>query len=270
MFRVPVPYISTMTGLLLLLVANLLIAPAVLALEEPTQASGSESSQVDPESVAALSRMGKYLGSKKSLAFDAQIYTEVVLDNEQKLLIGGSARYLVQKPDKLRVELVTESIKRHFYLDGQKFTLVAPDEAYYAELEASGATRDFLIRAARDYGIEVPLADLLEWGHTQDSWKGIQEGFLVGKSKIEGVDVEHWAFRGAELDWEIWIQGGERPLPLRISTVNTKDPARPRFIASLKWHDAAKIKGDEFRPDVGKDHKRIDLKPISTTGEKKQ
>lgn len=257
-------------ALLLWLIGSFLIPSAVIADQQPTPGASGEEPRVDPESIVALSKMGKYLASRQSMAFDARLFTEVVLDNQQKLLIDGNARYLVQKPDKLRVELVTESIQRHFYHDGQKFTLVAPDEAYYGELEARGATRDFLIRAARDYGIEVPLADLLEWGHAQDSWKGIQEGFLVGKSKIEGMDVEHWAFRGAELDWEIWIQSGERPLPLRISTVNIKDPARPRFIASLKWHDAAKIKGDEFRPDLSKDHKRIELKQIPSTGEKKQ
>ncbi|WP_323844375.1 DUF2092 domain-containing protein [Microbulbifer magnicolonia] len=217
-------------------------------------------SAVDPASIKALQEMATYLGSLKSIAFDAATFTEAVLDNQQKLLVPGVVRYLAVKPDKLRVELLGESIKRHFYHDGTKFTLVAPREGYFAELDAASSTRDALVMAARDFGIEVPFADLLEWGHTRDAWKNISEGFLVGMDKVDGKETQHWAFRGPNLDWEIWIATGDKPLPLRISTVNTRDPTRPRFVATLKWSEAQVPKAEQFSPALAKELKRIEFK----------
>ena len=237
-------------------------APIVFAQsqgKDPQSKPDATEQSVDPRSLDALSRMGKYLASLKTLAFDATISTEVVLDNEQKLLIGGLVRYLAVAPDKLRVEMITDSMKRHFFHNGRKFTLVAPEEGYFAELDANAPTREFLRIAARDYGVEMPFADLLEWGHKQDSWKEITDGFLVGKTKVNGAETEHWAFRGPNLDWEVWIATGDKPLPLRLSTVNTKDPAKPRFEATLKWSESKVAKDALFTPSLSKELKRIEF-----------
>ncbi|SHE61336.1 hypothetical protein SAMN04487965_0272 [Microbulbifer donghaiensis] len=259
--------------LFILVVAGaFVIAPASAQPPDKTPQSTAEKSEpaVDPDSVTALSRMGKYLASLKTLAFDADISTDVVLDNQQKLLIGGVVRYLAVHPGKLRVELVTDSMKRHFFHNGRKFTMVAPEEGYFAELEASIPTREFLATAAREYGVEMPLADLVEWGHAQDSWKDIREGFLVGKPKVNGEETEHWAFRSPDLDWEIWIKSGDKPLPLRISTVNTRDPAKPRFEATLKWSEAKVAKDEMFTPALPKETQRIEFKKIAPKKEGKQ
>lgn len=257
---------------LLLLAGTLVAVPG--SAQEPDTAPLSKTDTaeqvVDPESLVALSRMGKYLASLNTIAFDADISSEVVLDNGQKLLIGGLVRYLAVYPDKLRVELVTDSMKRHFYHNGKKFTLVAPDEGYFAELDAVSSSRDFLANAAGEYGIEMPFADLLDWGRAQDSWKDIREGFLVGKPKVKGEETEHWAFRSPNLDWEIWIKTGDKPLPVRISTVNTRDPEKPRFEATLKWSEAKVAKDEMFSPAPSKDLKRIEFKKVAPKKEGNQ
>ncbi|WP_444884740.1 DUF2092 domain-containing protein [Microbulbifer sp. PSTR4-B] len=214
---------------------------------------------IDPKAMEALKAMGKYLASMKMLMFKARIFADVVLENEQKLLIGGKVRYMAMPPDKLRVDMTTDSITRNFIHNGGKFTMIAPRNGYFAEMEASQPTSQVLSKAAKEYGIEVPFADLLEWGRKPDAWAGIKEGFLVNSPKVNGQRTKHWAFRSENLDWEIWIQVGDKPLPLRISTVNTRDPAKPRFIATLKWMKAKPEAAKEFTPATGK-HKQIPFK----------
>ncbi|AWF81164.1 hypothetical protein BTJ40_10230 [Microbulbifer sp. A4B17] len=207
---------------------------------------------LDPRAMATLKRMGDYLASLKMLMFNADIFTEVVLENQEKLLIGGTVKYMAMPPKQLRVDLKTDSITRQFIHNGDKFTIIAPRDGYFAEMEASQPTAQVLTKAAKDYGIEIPFADLLEWGRKENVWSGIKEGFLVNRPMVDGHKTEHWAFRSENLDWEIWIKAGDTPLPLRISTVNTRDPAKPRFIATLKWMEAKPGAAGQFSPSTDK------------------
>ncbi|WNZ58393.1 DUF2092 domain-containing protein [Microbulbifer sp. MKSA007] len=207
---------------------------------------------LDPKAMATLKRMGDYLASLKMMMFNADIFTEVVLENQEKLLIGGTVKYMAMPPKQLRVDLKTDSITRQFIHNGDKFTVIAPRDGYFAEMEAPQPTAEVLTKAAKDYGIEIPFADLLEWGRKENVWSGIKEGFLVNRPMVDGQKTEHWAFRSENLDWEIWIKAGDKPLPLRISTVNTRDPAKPRFIATLKWMEAKPGAAGQFTPSIDK------------------
>ncbi|WP_444946905.1 DUF2092 domain-containing protein [Microbulbifer sp. VTAC004] len=229
--------------------------------QTPTnQMESAESNQsIDPKAMEALQQMGKYLASMKTLMFNARIFTEVVLDNKQKLLIGGKVMYMATPPDQLRVDLTTDSITRQFFHSDNKFTMLAPRNGYFAEIEASQPTPEVLTQAAKDYGIEIPFADLLEWGRKPDAWAGIKEGFLVNSPMVNGQRTKHWAFRSENLDWEIWIRVGDQPLPLRISTVNTRDPSKPRFLATLKWMEAKPGATGKYKPATEK-LKKIPLK----------
>ncbi|WP_444930931.1 DUF2092 domain-containing protein [Microbulbifer sp. SSSA002] len=242
-----------------LLLAAAVVIPPTVAAQAPapqtdkTQAGTASSEEsLDPKAMAALKRMGNYLGNLKMLTFNADIFTEVVLENQEKLLIGGTVEYIAMPPKQLRVDLKTDSITRQFIHSSDKFTVIAPRDGYFAEMEAPQPTAQILTKAAQEYGIEIPFADLLEWGRKKNVWSGIKEGFLVNRPMINGHKTEHWAFRSENLDWEIWIKTGDKPLPLRISTVNTRDPAKPRFIATLNWLEGKPAVKARFTPSTGK------------------
>ncbi|MFA0812141.1 DUF2092 domain-containing protein [Microbulbifer epialgicus] len=233
-------------------------------------AQSAETEQpVDPKAMEALDRMGRYLASLRVLMFNARIFTEVVLENTQKLLIGGKVNYMAVPPNQLRVDLTTDSITRQFFHNNDKFTMLAPRDGYFAEMQASQPTAEVLSQAAKDYGLEIPFADLLEWGRNKDVWAGIKEAFLVNSPKVDGKRTQHWAFRSDNLDWEVWIAVGEKPLPVRISTVNTKDPAKPRFLATLKWVEGEQSDASQFRPPTSK-LKQIKFKKAEPTKERAQ
>ena len=229
-------------------------APPALAAKPPA---------LDPESIAALKRMGRYLVSLRSFEIAATISIEYVLDNNQKILIGGTSRYRVRRPDRLRIDLSTDVVDRIFQYDGKDLVVTAPKENYFARLEAKPTVRETLAWAAQTFGIEVPLADLFDWG-TADAPEGdIREGFFVGKSRVGGVECEHWAFRQADADWELWIRTGDAPLPLKLSIINTTDPALPRYEAVLSWTEGGEYPDDIFIQPPVADAKRIDFLPLA-------
>ncbi|TXL71106.1 DUF2092 domain-containing protein [Vineibacter terrae] len=218
---------------------------------------------VDPAAVAALRRMGEHLVSLRSFEIQTTISIEYVLENNQKILIGGTSHYRVRRPDRLRVDLTTDTLDRVFQYDGKQLVVTAPKEKFFARLDAKPTVRETLSWVAQTFGVEVPLADLFDWG-TPDAPEGdIREGFRIGKALVGGVECDHWAFRGADVDWEVWIRAGDSPLPLKLSIVTTADTVRPRYEAVLSWSEAVEFPDDIFVHAPIADAKRIEFLPIA-------
>lgn len=218
---------------------------------------------LEPTSIAALKRMGQHLVSLRSFEIESVLSMEYVLDNNQKILIGGTSRYRVRRPDRLRIDLSTDALDRIFQYDGKSLVVTAPKEKFFAHLDAKPTVRETLAWAAQTFGIEVPLADLFDWGTADAPVADIREGFFAGKSLVRGIECEHWAFRQADADWEIWIRTGDVPLPLKLSIVNTADPALPRYEVVLFWTESSDFPDAIFIDPPVADAKRIDFLPLA-------
>jgi hypothetical protein len=209
--------------------------------------------------------MGQNLAALKSFDIMATISMEYVLDNNQKISVGGTSRYRVRRPDRLRIDLSTDVLDRVFQYDGKDLVVTAPKEKFFARLQGKPTVRETLAWAAQTFGIEVPLADLFDWGTADPPEPELREGFLVGKAHVGGVECDHWAFREADADWEIWIRTGDAPLPLKLSIINTSDPALPRYEAVLSWTESSDFPDALFIEPPVADAKRIDFLSLAPT-----
>ncbi|MFG1477773.1 DUF2092 domain-containing protein [Xanthobacter sp. V4C-4] len=222
---------------------------------------------IDPAAVAALTRMGETLAALNSFELTARTTVEVTLKDEHQVQIGGVVHYWVKRPDRVRIDSETDTLSRQYFFDGKTFTLVAPNDRYFAQTEGRGTIRDTLAFAAQALDIEVPLADLFDWGTAEAPLKQFERGFYVGTAKIDGTTTEHYALIGKDFDFEIWIQQGDVPLPLKLSLVDHRAAAGPRFTATLSWRPDAAIPDDIFTFVPSKDVARIRFaKPASTPG----
>lgn len=215
--------------------------------QEPAQAQLQETAPplIEPESIAALTRMGDHLASLKSFEIDTRSSMEVV-DGDQKLSIEGGGTYEVQRPDRLKIDLRTDSLRRELYYDGKTVTYVAPNESLYAVFDAPPTIKEALREAAQKYDLSFPLADLFNWGTRDAPIDQIKEGFLVGKAYIGGQETDHWAFRGRDQDWEVWIRSQGTPVPLKLSLVDRLVPAAPRFSIELDWDETKTFPDNTF------------------------
>jgi hypothetical protein len=69
---------------------------------------------------------------------------------------------------------------------------------------------------------------------------------FVGPSAIDGVTCGHYAFRQDGLDWQVWIQQGDHPLPRRVVLTTMTDEARPQFSATYTWNLAPSFNDAAF------------------------
>lgn len=221
-----------------------LAAPAAAAPPDGTKDAAART--IDPGAVAALTRMSGYLAGLKSFELTADTTMEAVLRDGHQVEVGGTVRYWVRRPDRIRIDSETDAVTRQYFYDGKTFTLVAPLDGYFARAEAKPTVRETLAFAAQALDVELPLADLMDWGSDTPPLKLFERGFYVGTAKVGGVATEHYALIGKDLDLEVWIQQGDRPLPLKMAIVDRKAPGNPRFTARLAWTPDVQIPDETF------------------------
>ena len=71
----------------------------------------------------------------------------------------------------------------------------------------------------------------------------------LGPSAVEGTTCQHYAFRQDDIDWQIWIQKGEYPLPRKLVITTKTDEARPQHTAVYTWNLAPSFNDAAFTFD---------------------
>jgi hypothetical protein len=219
---------------------------------------------VDREAIAALDKMGAYLRSLKAFQVNASTTRDEVLADGQKIEMASTADVLVRRPDRLRAEVTSDGQHRLFFYDGKSFTMWADLPGYYATVPAPATIGELSDRLEERFAIELPLQDLFFWGTDRSRAADIEAAVDVGPSQIEGTTVEHFAFRQNGLDWQLWVQKGDYPLPRKLVLTTLTDEARPQYRTVLTWNLAPSFNDAAFAFDPPEGAKKIVLARADT------
>ena len=200
----------------------------------------------DPAVIDRLGQMSAYLRSLKSFQVTSQTTVDEVLESGRKVQFGGTVGHRYVAPDKLHTFVRTDRLWRDFYYDGKTLTQVAPQMNYYASVPLAGSVASLFGTLSRDYGVELPLADLFTWGTAEDGIDRVSSATLVGPASIDGTDCDHFALRRGGVDWQVWVQRGAQPLPRKLVMTATDVPQQPQYTAQLNWFTAIRPRAREF------------------------
>lgn len=220
------------------------IPPALMApaLAQTTATAPS----VDPAAAAALARMGAYLRTLRSFEVTVHSSTEDVLESGLKVQTGNKVLYVVDAPGKMFAEVSGDKRTRQYFYDGTTFTVRGGQNDYYAQVPATGTIPQLMTKVYEKYGINFPLQDLFRWGDPSAVTAKPYQGFLVGSSKVGDWDTDHYIFRQQGVDFQVWIEKGDKPLPRKMVITNIDDPAQPEYIAILNWNLSPSIPAGRF------------------------
>ena len=241
----------------------LIAALVSLAAGALPQAAQAQPAGVEPRAAELLQASTAFLARQKQFSVNAGMTLEVVLKSGQKLQFDHTGALSVQRPNRLRADRRGDLVDQVFYYDGKSITLYDPAQRYYATVAAPDTLEAMLDFARTKLDIEAPAGDLLYGNAFEIVMDGVTSGFVVGKSMVGGVRCDHLAFRGADVDWQVWIQDSGPPLPRKYVITSREIPGAPEFaVVMTKWNLAPKFTKWTFAFTPPKDAQKVEFLPL--------
>jgi len=190
---------------------------------------------IDPRAIAALNRMSNYLTTLKSFKIDSEVTRDEVVDSNMKIQRNSSNEIVVHKPDRLLALVKGDQKDLRFIYDGKTLTLFDTRGKHYAQTPAPPTVARTLDAIRARYDIDFPLADFIQMASNENLLQAITRAGYIGTSRIGGVEAEHVAVRQSDVDWQVWIEKSETPLPRKLVITTKQEPTQPQYTSTLSW-----------------------------------
>ncbi len=192
---------------------------------------------IAPRAEQLLRQATDYLKAAPVYSFQAEITFDDVFPPDLKLQYHSTAKVLVDRPDRLRIDYKGDHRNVSFYYNGKDFTMFDRGKNVYASFAAPATIDATLSRTLKDFGFLVPVADLAYSDPYQALGGKIQKGFYLGLVSLNGRQVHHLAFSQENIDWQIWIEDGKQPLIRKFVITYKSLTAAPQYIVEIPLWD---------------------------------
>jgi hypothetical protein len=242
---------------------NRVIACAALAAACCSWPVFAQPAGVDAKADAVLRSMTKYMAGLKQFSLQAESSLEVVTTEGQKIQFIAPATLTVSRPDKLHAERRGDIADQTFHYDGKSLTLYDPTTKYYATVPAPANIDAMLDFARTKLDVFAPGSDLIDTRAYERLTQDVKAGTYLGLAVVGGHRCHHLAYRGAEVDWQLWVREGNQPIPCRY-VITSKDIAgAPQFTTQIvKFDTAPKIDAAKFRFTPPAGAKPVEFLPV--------
>lgn len=241
------------------LLSLMLAVPLAQAQTATSPSAPAAQNAVDPAVIQALKDMGKQLQSLQRFAVSVDLSGERVLADGQKLQHTATADLNVSRPDRLFARMSSARSTRELFFDGKTVTLYTPAQKYYSSADFSGSIGQVIEGLKKRFDVEVPLSDLFLWGTDQAPLDKFESAMNAGQDIVDGELCDHYAFRQAGIDWQLWIAAGAKPLPRKLVITDRGDDARPQSVSLITWNLKPTFKNTVFTFSPPKGSSKIEL-----------
>jgi len=218
---------------------TVVLSPAVLvaAEESPSPRAAAPNPNLEQGALDQLKRMSATLGAAGALTFRTSSTVEVPAKTGQFITLFASSEFALKRPNKLRVRVTGEVPNFDFTYDGGTIVAYAPNNNVYSVSKAPGTIDEMLPFIEKETGIHFAAAYVLFSDPYAVLTQGLTSAVVVGSDTVQGAPCEHLAFRAPGVNWEIWIESGERALPRRLAITYTGETNFPRFLVEFShWN----------------------------------
>ena len=216
--------------------------------------SSPETREIEARAVEVVRDMCTVLTETKSFAVKADEIYDELLDVGLKIQFSNRRTVAVQRPNQAVADV--EGDAGHFSLWYNKDTVSAFDKRHNAYTvfrvpDELDETLDFM---ASEYDTVMPLADLVRTDCHDVLTGNALFGMYVGIHEVDGVRSHHVAFANDWLEWQLWIDAENDPLPRKIVINYKNEPGEPQYTAVLRaWNLSPDLPEGlfEFEPPDG-------------------
>lgn len=206
----------------------------------------TETKDVDPLALEVLKAVTQPIEQAQTFSFKALVSEEQLATNGQIVTFFHTTEIRVQRPDKVHLIFQGRGERVDFYGTGGLITMYSPATKLYATMPAK-ATIDDNLADITAKGIDMPVGPYLSRHLYELASKNLITGYVIGRVKIFDQEVHQLAFTAPDVDWQLWVTGGESPRIMRAESVNKKLEGKPRTIVQfLDWDLSPTMPADEF------------------------
>ena len=232
-------------------------------------ASPASGQPIDAEADKVLHSMAHYVAGLKAFTVNYEADSEVIDLDGQKLQYSASGSALVERPGKLKVSLKGVFAETVLTFGGKSISIYGKKANSYAQLESPGPTIDDAVEEVRAAtGFDAPGADLFAAAPYALLTEDVTKGVYVGTCLIDGVECDHLAFRNPRVDWQIWVQKGEQPLPLKYVITSKWVAGAPQYSVRFSdWNVTPQIDAAQFTFEAPEGAKKLEQISADQIGE---
>ena len=212
--------------------------------------------------MSVIQRACDYLNSLKQFSYHAEVTDDQVYYGGKKLQYGLDMDTYVTRPNKMRVNAEGDLVNKEFFLNGDTLTLYDLSEKVYATTNVPPDIEGALDKASKDYGLRVSLAELASPVLYEHVSKKVENALYVGLHKVRGVPCHHIALDNPDVHLQVWIDAGEKPLPLKVVFEYKKLEGLPQWTAYLNWNPTAQVDDSLFAFQAPPDVQKINFVPV--------
>ncbi len=218
---------------------------------------------IDPEADRILKSMSSYLTTATAFSMDADVALEVILTNGQKLQLCSSNSLLLRRPSEFRIQMRGGVADAEFTFDGKTLTLFARKRNEYVQRPVTGTIDDAIRAWELETGIPATGADLLLTSVYSIISSDVEMSTYLGTGYVNGIECHHLAFRKADVDLQLWVQAGDRPLPMKYIITTKWMTGAPQFEVILRdWNMSPRIEAGQFTFAVPEGARKLESVPI--------
>jgi hypothetical protein len=218
---------------------------------------------LDPRADQILRSMGRALAAMKTFAFHAEESFDEIPSGQPRVLLTNVRRVAVQRPDRFAADAQGDSLSRAVWYDGKSIVALDKTTNTYAEFKVPDSIDGALDTLSDEYGVDVPLADLLYGDPYAVLSETVTYSRYLGLHTAAGVPCHHLVFAQPTIEWQIWVDTGDQPLPRKLAITYVREPGEPQYVATISaWRLSPTFPETLFRFEAPDGAERVEAQSL--------
>lgn len=225
-------------------------------------ASATASAEPPPDPFDIIRLASDRLSAASSLSFNIEKRFDVVLNDGAKVEYSGALNVISTRSKGLFMDYGDDLSSKRVWYDGRTMTILDSLKNLYVAVAVEGTVAEALVRVAREYGAEMPLAPLLK-KNLIDEMESAMRARYLGIHDAEGEPCHHLLFRGDNGDMQAWITIGDKPLLRKLVVTFWDIESSPQQSLTFSdWNLEADINPDVFKAQLPEGAVAIEFLPM--------
>jgi hypothetical protein len=224
----------------------------------------AEAKAAPPHAEDVLRAMSDYLAKQKAFSYHAEVEFDQLLPGGPKVRLSGAVDVAVARPGSLYVDYRDDLSDRVVWLENGRATLLDPVAGTYAQVSGPKDIDGMVAKLEKEYGASLPLGELAESDPDAVLTRGVTLAHYVGVHNVEGVYCHHVVLQRPDLDLQVFVEVGEKPLVRKLVFEYPKQVGSPQYTASITEWSFAAPKAELFTPKIPKEAAKVEFLPLPT------